>query len=657
MNSVDINITLPEVKTEVDATIKKVDFNLEIAGQRGKQGLSAYEIAVKNGFIGTEQEWLDSFSHSHSYLPLSGGTLTGVVNGVTPTAGDNSTKIATTEFVAKSIASLVNGAPDQLNTLNELAKALGNNANFAATMTAELAKKLNSTEAESTYATKTEVKSSETAAATSASAAKTSEQNAGTQANTAKAWATSTTSPDGAADTASTTGKTQSAKSWALYSKDRATASASSASAAAGSAGAAKTSETNAASSKTAAATSATNAANSAKAAAASETAAKNSATSAASSKDNAKTYMDNAKNYSENVNVFIPSVSSDGVLSWTNKAGLPNPASVNIKGAKGDQGLQGATGAAATIRIGSVTTGAAGSNASVTNSGTTSDVVLNFTLPRGKDGTGGGGGTVTVDDELSDTSTNPVQNKVVKMNLDALASTAEGIAATAQEAKDVAQDAKDIAAASAKTQQSDWGSTDTSSMAYIKNKPDVLLKSGGTATGNIIAPSFQTGNAASNYFQCRKFRGEGNADSYYHAIDFGYGGHNQVDFYEYGGVWNFHKCISGKAGTSTLVGAITASAGWNGLVKGQDITTYAKKTDLDALASKAVPTGVVQAFAGSTTPQGWLLCDGSAVSRTDYAALFNAIGTTYGSGDGSSTFNLPKVQPPALTMRYIIKY
>ena len=57
MNSVDINITLPEVKTEVDATIKKVDFNLEIAGQRGKQGLSAYEIAVKNGFIGTEQEW------------------------------------------------------------------------------------------------------------------------------------------------------------------------------------------------------------------------------------------------------------------------------------------------------------------------------------------------------------------------------------------------------------------------------------------------------------------------------------------------------------------------------------------------------------------------------------------------------------------------
>lgn len=53
-------------------------------------------------------------------------------------------------------------------------------------------------------------------------------------------------------------------------------------------------------------------------------------------------------------------------------------------------------------------------------------------------------------------------------------------------------------------------------------------------------------------------------------------------------------------------------------------------------------PVGVVQAYAGSTTPDGWLLCDGSAVSRTTYADLFTVIGTTYGTGDGSTTFNLP---------------
>jgi hypothetical protein len=56
------------------------------------------------------------------------------------------------------------------------------------------------------------------------------------------------------------------------------------------------------------------------------------------------------------------------------------------------------------------------------------------------------------------------------------------------------------------------------------------------------------------------------------------------------------------------------------------------------------LPVGIVQAFAGTTIPTGWLLCDGSAVSRTDYAALYAVIGTTYGAGNGSTTFNLPNL-------------
>jgi microcystin-dependent protein len=55
-----------------------------------------------------------------------------------------------------------------------------------------------------------------------------------------------------------------------------------------------------------------------------------------------------------------------------------------------------------------------------------------------------------------------------------------------------------------------------------------------------------------------------------------------------------------------------------------------------------AVPAGVVLDFAGPTAPNGFLLCDGAAVSRTDYADLFSAIGTTWGVGDGSTTFNVP---------------
>lgn len=54
---------------------------------------------------------------------------------------------------------------------------------------------------------------------------------------------------------------------------------------------------------------------------------------------------------------------------------------------------------------------------------------------------------------------------------------------------------------------------------------------------------------------------------------------------------------------------------------------------------------GTVKMFSGSTAPQGWLICDGSAISRTEYAELFSAIGTTYGSGNGTTTFNIPNIE------------
>ena len=56
------------------------------------------------------------------------------------------------------------------------------------------------------------------------------------------------------------------------------------------------------------------------------------------------------------------------------------------------------------------------------------------------------------------------------------------------------------------------------------------------------------------------------------------------------------------------------------------------------------MPAGAVLPFAGNTIPKGWLLCNGQAVSRTDYDELFSVIGTTYGTGDGSTTFNLPNL-------------
>lgn len=141
----------------------------------------------------------------------------------------------------------------------------------------------------------------------------------------------------------------------------------------------AKASENNAEASKEAAQSAASNANNFA-------TSASSSASEAKSYRDAANNYAANAKKYSENVNVFLPSVSDSGVLSWTNKAGLANPASVNIKGAKGDKGD---TGTAATIKVGTVTTGPAGSAASVVNRGDANNAILDFVLPKGADGKG----------------------------------------------------------------------------------------------------------------------------------------------------------------------------------------------------------------------------------------------------------------------------
>ena len=132
------------------------------------------------------------------------------------------------------------------------------------------------------------------------------------------------------------------------------------------------------------------------------------------------------AGNDGTNGTTFTPAVDTNGNLSWTNDGGLPNPETVNVRGAQGEAatvqvgttttlpagsqatvnnsgtseaavlnfgiptGQPGADGQAATIAVGEVTTGAAGSQASVTNSGTENAAVLDFTIPQGADGASG---------------------------------------------------------------------------------------------------------------------------------------------------------------------------------------------------------------------------------------------------------------------------
>lgn len=100
--------------------------------------------------------------------------------------------------------------------------------------------------------------------------------------------------------------------------------------------------------------------------------------------------------------------------------------------------------------------------------------------------------------------------------------------------------------------------------------------KTGDTMTGKLQTPILETGTDESNYFQSKKFRGEGNAGSYYHAIDFGYANHNKVDFHEYGGVWNFYQNTDGQYNTGSLVASIKPDGVYAALKGNADTATKA---------------------------------------------------------------------------------
>nr|DAG48135.1 MAG TPA: Baseplate wedge protein [Caudoviricetes sp.] len=218
-----------------------------------------------------------------------------------------------------------------------------------------------------------------------------------------------------------------------------------------------------------------------------------------------------------------------------------------------------------------SMITGLAG----VATSGSYNDLTDKPTIPASS----------TVDSELSSTSTNPVQNKVINAALNSKA--------------------------------------DSSVLSAY------LPLAGGACTGGVSAPNFQTGTGTTNYFQCRKFRGEGDANTYYHAVDFGYSGHDSVDFYEYDANWNFYQCTTGTKSGAVLVGNINGN-GWNGgaVLSG---TPTAPTATAGTNTAQIATTAFVQ----------------TAVSSKVSASALAAIATT---GDYNDLTNKPAI-PAAYTL------
>lgn len=220
------------------------------------------------------------------------------------------------------------------------------------------------------------------------------------------------------------------------------------------------------------------------------------------------------------------------------------------IQGEKGDTGATGQDGITPNIQVGTTTTLAAGSEATVTQRGTTTNPIFDFGIPKGADGAGGG---VTNYNDLTNKpvinlSSEDTSNPIVLYNLD------EGIYKL---------------------------------YGYIKYYPTY---SGTTAITSPLLMSIS------------------------------------------------------KSSTTTYVQLLQP---YGNKVIGYEITSnsYTEKTLDGGVTGDTLPIGSMMPYGSTTIPENWLLCNGQAVSRTTYSDLFAVIGTSYGDGDGSTTFNLPDKQ------------
>ena len=282
-------------------------------------------------------------------LDEDGNAVTTFDNGKTKTskltsiasASASAKKAATSEsnakdYADKALVSETNAKTSETNAAtyadnakkSEIAAKTSETNAAASASTATAQANTATTQANNAKTSATNSANSASASAKSASNAKTSETNAGSSATTAKNWAVSETSPDGATDTDSTTGKTQSSRTWALESKASAESASSSASIATTQASSASTSAANASKSATAASGSATNSASSATSASASASSAASSATSASASASSAASSASSASASATNAKAAMNTANTAASSASTSAANASTSAS-----------------------------------------------------------------------------------------------------------------------------------------------------------------------------------------------------------------------------------------------------------------------------------------------------------------------------------------
>ena len=258
------------------------------------------------------------------------------------------------------------------------------------------------------------------------------------------------------------------------------------------------------------------------------------------------------------------------------------------------------------TLVIGDTTTLPAGSSATVVNVGTEAKAVLNFGVPKGDKGDTGG--DVASDAKNTFTAFNAFRANIAVSNGTTAGSQGQIILGTKPQSATV---------------QANIISSTTGALNYnaTENAGHYFRVGNNTASTSITTNESETAILSHNAFEFARITNVGVAK------------------------WLGNAKTATKLETARTINGV-AFDGTKDIIVGSN------------------PVGTIIAVAYTGVPEGYMHCNGAAVNRTTYVNLFNKIGTTYGAGDGSTTFNLPNingesttVQPPAMTVIYCIKY
>ena len=565
-------------------------------------GLSAYEIAKQNGFTGTEEEWLESIRgekgdsitgatvDSDGYLILTLGTGTTIKTALKPLVdakqyADNAAASATQAGESETnAASSASTATAQANT----ATTQANNAKTSATNSANSA----------------------SASAKSASNAKTSETNASSSATTAKNWAVSETSPDGATDTDSTTGKTQSSRTWALESKASAESSSSSASIATNQASSARASASDASKAATAASGSATNAASSATSASDSASSAASSAASASDSASSAASSAASASDSKDKASEYKTSASSSATAA-ASSASSANTSATNAKAAMNTANTAASSARASASDASKAATAASGSATNAASSATSA----------------------------SDSASSAASSAASASDS---ASSAASSAASASDSKDKASEYKTSASSSATAAASSASSANTSA-TNAKAAMNTANTAASSASTSATSASTSASNASKSEVaakaaqaEAEKARDDANSAVVKLTGVMKYAG--QVDNYSdladvtknKGDVWNI---VNADASHGVKAGDNVAWNGtdWDNLSGYVDLSAFAQKGDYQKTITSATANGATITFnhKDGTTSTTTVNNVASSISAT-YDAKGQKIDATY---------------------------